>query len=467
MSGFRAILLAAGLGKRMKSALPKVLHKVCGKPILYHVVDSLLGAGADSIVIVVGHQGEMVEEAVKAIGVAPFKLQCVYQKEQLGTAHAVMQAENLMKDYDGPVVIAAGDVPLLPSDAVKELVASLEAKAASAVVLTTVMDDPSGYGHIVRGADGKVVKIVEDKDASPAEKSIREINSAVYSFQSKILFQMLGQVDRANAQGEYYLTDVVKVMVSKGLDVEAVVWPHPVEVMGINTRLEQAEAEGILRQRIREKLMLDGVTIIDPSSVFIDADVKIGNDTIIYPFTIIEGNSSIGQRCTIGPGARLVDTFVDDDAVVQQAVAYESQIGPRASVGPFAYLRPGTILQEGAKVGTFVEVKKSTIGKNSKVPHQSYIGDATIGKDVNVGAGTITCNYDGKRKHPTIIGDEVFIGSNTNLVAPVRVEKGAYVAAGSTITQDVPSGALGIARGLQRNIEGWVGRRRKRDESQE
>ncbi|HHY47625.1 MAG TPA: bifunctional UDP-N-acetylglucosamine diphosphorylase/glucosamine-1-phosphate N-acetyltransferase GlmU [Firmicutes bacterium] len=514
MSGFRAIVLAAGLGKRMKSSMPKVLHKVCGRPIIFYVLDAVSTAGASNVIVVVGHRGELVEEAVadwesrfngqensqgngrkdgqenaregslegrlegslegrrgESLGafseIGP-RVRCVYQREQLGTAHAVMQAAGEFRDYDGPVVVVAGDMPFLPAGYIRRLVDVLESGGAnsipvSAVVLTAIMEEPQGYGRIVRGEDGRVLRVVEEKDATPEEKAIHEINSSAYCFNAKDIFCILSEVSRDNAQGEYYLTDVIRIMTGHGMRVEAEVAPDPVTVMGINTRMELAKAEEIMRDRVRRSLMEEGVTMIDPRSTFIDAGVKIGRDTVVYPFTFIEGKTVIGEGCTIGPEARLVNVTVEDGARIERAVVYSSIIGRNANVGPFAYIRPGTVLKEKSKVGTFVEVKKSTIGPGSKVPHQSYIGDTTIGTGVNVGAGTITCNYDGREKHPTIIDDEVFIGSNTNLVAPVRVGKGAYVAAGSTITQDVPAGALGIARGHQRNIEGWIERRRQKN----
>ncbi len=456
MEEFVAIVLAAGLGTRMKSRIPKVIHEICGRPMVSYVLDAVEAAGATRVIVVVGHGADLVKQAVGSRG------ECVLQAEQLGTGHAVMKAESVLGNYDGTVAVVAGDAAFLSGDDLAALVDGHQESGAAATVLSAVLDDPTGYGRIIRGAQGEIVKIVEEKDASPEEAAITEVNSSIYCFSARTLFDALRDVAPDNAQGEYYLTDVIGIMIGKGLRVRVVRARDPLSARGINTRVQLAEAERIFRDRVRERLMLSGVTLIDPPSTFIDADVTVGRDTVILPFTFLQGKTAIGEGCTIGPFVRMVDTQVADGVSVSNAVIVESTIGPGATVGPYSFLRPGTVLEERAKVGTFVEVKKSTIGKGSKVPHQTYLGDATVGEGVNIGAGTITCNYDGWQKHPTIIEDGVFIGSNSNLVAPVKIGRGAYVAAGSTITRDVPEGALGIARGLQKEIPGWVQRRLER-----
>jgi len=456
MERFVGIVLAAGLGTRMKSRVPKVVHEICGRPMLLYVLDAVEAAGAARIIVVVGHGADLVKQVVGSRG------ECVLQAEQLGTGHAVMAARSALGDYDGTVAVVVGDAAFLSGDDLAALVRKHDESGAAATMLSAVFDDPTGYGRIVRGPRGEIVRIVEEKDASPDEAAITEVNSSIYCFSAPALFDALRHVAPDNAQREYYLTDVIGIMISRGLRVEVVRARDPLSARGINTRVQLAEAEGIFRDRVRERVMLEGATLMDPKSTFIDADVKVGRDTVILPFTFLQGKTVIGEGCTIGPFVRMVDTQVADGASVSNAVVVESVIGPGATVGPYSYMRPGTVLQEKAKVGTFVEIKKSTIGKGSKVPHQTYLGDATVGEGVNIGAGTITCNYDGWQKHPTIIEDGVFIGSNSNLVAPVKIARGAYVAAGSTITRDVPEGALGIARGLQKEIPGWVQKRLER-----
>lgn len=440
----------------MKSKYPKVMHKVCGKRLIDYSLEVASGAGSSRIIVVVGHGREMVESAIGD------RAEIVYQSEQLGTGHAVLQAKEALSGYRGTVLVMAGDMPLLTVSDLTNLLGTHIQEGASATILVGTPEDPTGYGRIVRDQDGRVTGIVEEADLLPSQKDIREINTSVYCFESVPLFSALSRLDSKNAQGEYYLTDVIGILLRDGHKVATVTTGDPCAAMGINSRRQLAEIEALMRERIRQELMESGVTLIDPSTVFVDRDVKIGRDTVIYPMTFIEGSSVIGEDVVLGPNVQIVDCEIKNGARVQQAVVLESIIGLGATVGPFAYIRPGTVLSEGAKVGTFVEVKKSHVGKGSKVPHQSYIGDAIIGEGVNVGAGTITCNYDGVRKHQSVIEDGAFIGSNTNLVAPVKVGKGAYVAAGSTITQDVPEGALGIARGHQRNIEGWVARRSKK-----
>ncbi|GAW91657.1 bifunctional UDP-N-acetylglucosamine diphosphorylase/glucosamine-1-phosphate N-acetyltransferase GlmU [Calderihabitans maritimus] len=451
-----AVVLAAGKGKRMRSRLPKVLHKVAGKYMVEHVLEALRGAGVKNIILVLGHEAELVKEKVAR------DVEVAYQREQLGTGHAVMQAKALLPGDGEDVLVVCGDTPLLTAQTLKELIERHQENRAAVTILTSILPDPTGYGRIVRGPDGKVIRIVEEKDATPEEREIREINTGTYCFRQEELLSALEEIRPDNAQGEYYLTDTIDILIRRGLTVEAVQGSAE-ETLGINNRVQLAEAEKILRKRINCALMEAGVTILDPDSTFIDAGVEIGQDTVILPFTFIQGNTYIGSGCTIGPGVTVRDSRVGDNVSLQYSVVTESEIGDGCSVGPYAYLRPGTVLAPNVKIGDFVEVKNSRIGAGSKVPHLSYIGDATIGTGVNIGAGTITCNYDGEKKWPTKIGDGAFIGSNTNLVAPVEVGEDAMVGAGSTITRDVPAGDLAICRGKQINLKGYA--RKKRGKS--
>lgn len=450
-----AVVLAAGKGTRMKSDLPKVLHEVCGRPLLSYVLEAVEGAGAKKIVVVVGDEWE---ESVKALSL---KVETVVQKERLGTAHALQQAQSLLEDFSGDVLVVCGDTPLLKPATLQALVRQHKAHNAAATILTARIDDPSGYGRVIRGPQGEVTRIVEHKDASPEELQVDEINTGVYCFRVEGLFEALAAISSDNVQGEYYLTDIVDIYVSRGLRVAAYTAHNILEALGINDRSQLARVEKIMRREIIERLMASGVTVMDPASTFIDEKVKIGQDTIIYPFTIIEGVTTIGKKCIIGPSSRLVNVCLGNEVQVQNSVVLGSNIGDGTAVGPFAYIRPGTEVGRGVRIGDFVEIKKSTVGNGSKVPHLTYLGDAVVGERVNVGAGTITCNYDGKRKWPTVIGDDAFVGSNTNLVAPVEVGKGAVIGAGSTITKDVPAGALGVERSRQKNVPEWKKKKRK------
>ncbi len=456
MSRLTAIILAAGKGTRMKSARPKVLHEVCGRPMLSYVVEAARAAGAEDIVLVINPEMTAVKDLFNDT------VSYAYQEEQLGTGHAVRIAEGLVSQAAEEVLVLCGDTPLLAGNLLLDLIGVHRGSQAAATVLTAKLDDPTGYGRIIRSAAGTVERIIEEKDANPAEKAIVEVNTGSYCFDKKALFSALAQVGCNNAQGEYYLTDVLPIMQDKGQRVQAYLAPEPMLTQGINNRVQLAAAEAFLRAQIRERHMLAGVTIIDPASTFIDASVTIEPDTVNYPFSILDGNTIIEKNCIIGPSAQIKDSTIGAGAQVCYAVLQEAQVGPGADVGPFTYLRPGTVLAEKSKAGTFVEIKKSYIGPESKVPHLSYVGDATLGRHVNIGAGTITCNYDGVNKHPTVIEDGVFIGSNTNLVAPVTIGRGAYTGAGSTITKDVPTDALGLERAEQKNIEGWAERRRQK-----
>lgn len=449
-----AVILAAGKGTRMKSKLPKVLHNLCGSTLLSYVVDAVAAVGVKKTVVVAGHGADLVAREVKG------KAEVVLQAEQLGTAHALMQAGLFLRDFSGQLLVLCGDTPLIKAETLSMLVRGHREAGAAATVLTAVMKDPTGYGRVIRDGRGRVIRIVEQKDASPDEIKVREVNTGIYCFEVDGLFDALRRVTPKNVQGEYYLTDVIEMYVKEGRAVEAVVVNDPAEVAGINDRIQLAEAEQHMRGRILRDLMKSGVTVFDPLSTFVDRGARIGRDTVIYPFTFIEGNTVIGEDCAIGPGSRLINATVGKGVSIQYSVVVESSISDHCTIGPFAYLRPGTILGQEVKVGNFVEIKKSHVGSRSKVPHLSYVGDADIGEGVNIGAGTITCNYDGQKKWPTRIGDGAFIGSNTNLVAPVEIGPGAVVGAGSTITKDVPGGALGVERAKQIVVRGWAGRKK-------
>lgn len=455
MSQLMAVILAAGKGTRMKSSLPKVLHQVGGKPMVQHVLDAAVFAGAAKSIVIVGFGAESVTEALA--GQAEFAVQA----EQLGTGHAVMQARTQLAGFDGTVMVLCGDTPLLTGEVLRRLYAEHTAARAAATVLTSIMPEPAGYGRVIRDPAGQVVKIVEHKDASPAELAVPEINTGIYCFEAGLLLTALDSLTCNNSQGEYYLTDVIAILNNQGNKVWAVPADDYRDTLGINSRVQMAQAEGIIRRRKLETLMDNGVTIMDPNSTFIDAQVEIGPDTVIYPFTWIEGHSKIGAHAAIGPNSRLTNTVVGDHATIHFTYAHDCVVGDQVTVGPYVHLRPHTELHKGVKIGNFVEVKNTVVGEKSKIPHLSYIGDTDMGAGVNIGSGTITVNYDGVHKHRTTIEDNAFIGCNTNLVAPVTVGRGSYVAAGSTITKNVPPGSLGVARARQNNIEGWAEKQRR------
>jgi bifunctional UDP-N-acetylglucosamine pyrophosphorylase/glucosamine-1-phosphate N-acetyltransferase len=449
------VILAAGKGTRMKTRRPKVLHPLVGRPIIAHVLRTAQALRPATLTMVVGHQADEIRAALGGIEGLTF----VLQEPQLGTGHALLQAERALAGRRGTLVLLSGDVPLLRPDTVERLVAHHEATGAAMTVLTAVLDHPFGYGRIVRH-DGRLIRIVEERDASPEQRAIREINTGIYAFDLGPLFGALRAIATENSQGEHYLPDLVVVYRRRGLPVETVAVADAREIRGVNSQHELAELAAMSRQAKNEELMAGGVTLLDPATTYVDADVEVGADTVIHPNVILEGRTRIGAACEIHAGVRIVDSVVGDQAVVHDhCVIRDSEIRPRASVGPFAHLRPGSVVGEGAKVGNFVELKKTTLGPGSKANHLTYLGDATIGAGVNVGAGTITCNYDGWRKHQTVVEDGAFIGSDTQLIAPVTVGRDAYIAAGSSITDDVPPGALAIARARQVNKEGWAERR--------
>lgn len=455
MKGLAAIILAAGKGTRMKSRLPKVLHPVGGQPMVSHVMTACRTAGAHPVVLVIGHGAEQVQAVLGSDQVY------VEQREQLGTGHAVMQAEAELRDFTGDILVVCGDTPLLRGETLATLARFHSEQGAAATVLTMTLANPTGYGRIIRDELGQVAAIVEEKDAGPEQKAIREVNSGTYCFQAPALFAALRQITPNNAQGEYYLTDVLAILRQQGQKVAAWQVEDDSEVMGINDRVALAEANRLFQERINRQHMLAGVTILDPATTYIETDVQIGTDTVIYPNTYVTGKTVIGTGCQIGPNSKIMDSRIGDGAEIQFSVVLQAEIGADCTIGPFAYLRPGTCLAAGVKVGDFVEIKNAVIGEGSKVPHLSYVGDAEIGAGVNIGAGTITCNYDGYKKSKTIIGDGAFIGSNSNLVAPVTIGAGSLVAAGSTIVKDVPADALGVARAPQKNREGWAKARRE------
>ncbi len=447
------LILAAGKGTRMKSKLPKVLHKVCGKPMLQHVIDAAKGAGSSREVVVIGSGAELVEQTISGV-------EFVLQKEQLGTGHAVLSAKKSFAESKGTILILCGDTPLLTSKLLKNFVAAHKSSHCAATVLTAAMPDPTGYGRIICEDDGTFKKIVEEKDATPEIKKIRETNAGCYCFDVEKLFNALDKIGNDNAQGEYYLPDVLTIFKNAGEKIGIFTAEYADETIGINTRIQLVAADKSLRMRKERELMNNGVTIVDPNTTFIDTDVKIGQDTIIYPNTYLEGKTVIGEDCKIGPDVRFVNMTVGDNVTAHFSYCHDAEIYNDVTLGPYVHIRPGTKISDGVKIGNFVEIKNSNIGEGSKLPHLQYIGDSDVGKGVNIGCGTVTCNYDGKNKHRTKIGNNAFIGCNTNLVAPVNVGDGAYIAAGSTITKDVPKNNLAVARSRQTNIVNWKDKRK-------
>ncbi|MDQ6834874.1 MAG: bifunctional UDP-N-acetylglucosamine diphosphorylase/glucosamine-1-phosphate N-acetyltransferase GlmU [Actinomycetota bacterium] len=454
------VILAGGQGTRMRSVLPKMLHAVCGLPMVLWPIKAALEAGAGRIVVVDTPERRLAAVLEEDVALA-------VQEEPLGTADAVRAAMPEVADGE-TVVILNGDVPLISAATITELVSGHQHSGAAGTIATMTLDDPEGYGRVVRSPDGGVERVVETKapgDASELERHIREVNTGMFVFEGAALKAALAEVQPDNAQGEHYLPDVLPIMRAHERSVRAHELPDPVEILQINDRRQLAAVTGEAQRLIHEGHMLSGVTIINPTATVIDAGVAIGQDTVIEPFTSLHGHTAIGSATTVGAGCTLIDARVGDGAILLHSYVIGATVGDRVSVGPFAYLRPGTVLREGAKAGTFVEIKNSDVGSGSKVPHLSYIGDADIGEDSNLGASTITANYDGYRKHRTKIGDRVKGGVDTTFIAPVTIGDDAYTGAGSVIGQDVPAGALGIARPRQENIEGYGERRRTRERS--
>jgi bifunctional UDP-N-acetylglucosamine pyrophosphorylase / glucosamine-1-phosphate N-acetyltransferase len=457
MPDVHVAILAAGKGTRMKSALPKVLHRVAGLPMIEHVLASAATLSPKSTTVVVGHEAGALERALTGHKSLTF----VVQEPQLGTGHALQTLEPALASATGTLVLLSGDVPLLSADTLRRLVERHAATGASATVVTAVVRDPHGYGRIVRSGK-QIAKIVEERDASAAERAIREINSGIYAFALKGLFARARALTPKNKQGEYYLTDLIALYRRARCRVEAVTVSNPDEIRGINSRGQLAEVSRIVRTQKTDELMAAGVTIEDPATAYIDRDVTIAADTVLHPCVSIEGRTTIGTGCDIHSGVRIVDSQIGDRVTVfNHSVLTDARVANDARIGPFAHLRNDADVREHARVGNFVELKKTVLGAGSKSMHLTYLGDATIGEAVNIGAGTITCNYDGTHKNQTVIEDGAFIGSDTQLVAPVTVGKGAYVGTGTTIRENVAPGALAVSAGKQRTIENWVAQRKK------
>ena len=453
------LVLAAGQGTRMRSKKIKLLHGVAGQPMVSHVLAAAGALRPQRTITVTGFQSDDVQSALEASGTT-----FVLQREQRGTGHAVLQAARLIgRDPRQTLLIVNGDLPTLRTATLRRLVSRHRRSGAVLSLLTADLDDPSGYGRLVRDSRGRPLRIVEHRDASADERRLPEINCGIYCARPDRLLQALRRLRPDNAQGEYYITDAVRLLLERGEKVVAVKHDDADEVLGVNTRQELAHAGATLYARKADELQSAGVTLLDAGRSWIDPRARIGRDTVIYPGVIVQGACVIGEDCTLLPGCRIVDSRLGRRVQIKDhSVVLESRVADDVQVGPFAHVRPGSQLDADSRVGNFVELKKARLGRGSKAGHLAYLGDATIGADCNVGAGTITCNYDGARKHPTVLGRGVFIGSDSQLVAPVKLGNGAYVAAGSTVTEDVPAGALAIGRGRQRNIEGWVARRATR-----
>jgi len=459
MTDLHVVVLAAGKGTRMKSRRPKVLHDLAGRSLIEHVLATVAQLDVAETVIVIGHGADDVRAALSGHAHLKFAV----QSPQLGTGHALLQAESALAGRGGTVLLIYADVPLLEASTLSRLLEAHRAARAAATVLTAELPDPYGYGRIVRDERGQLLRIVEERDASAAERAIREINSGIYAFELDPLFGALHRLATDNAQGEYYLTDLVAMYRQDGLRLSALCVADAAELRGVNSRVDLADLAAVVRARKRRDVMLAGVTLEDPPSTFIDADVRIGEDSTVAPGVTLSGRTTIGSRCRIHSGSRISNSTVGDDTVIRDGCVIEdSAVGARVSVGPFAHVRPGSELGDDSRVGNFVELKKTRLGGRSKANHLAYLGDAVIGEGVNIGAGTIVVNYDGDRKHQTVIEDDVFVGCDSQLIAPVTIGKGAYIAAGSSITQDVPPDALAVARARQTNKPDWAAARRAR-----
>lgn len=450
MNKLKVIILAAGEGKRMKSKLPKVLHKVQGRTMVDHVIDAAERAGAGDICVVVGHGAQEVKEALKDRNVK-FAL----QEKQLGTGHAVMQAGDFIEE-GADILVLYGDTPLITPETIGKLLDFHEKEGNSISIISAMVDDPAGYGHIIRNEKGEFLKNVEHKDASDEEKLVKEINTGIYCFTGEALKKGLSLIKNDNAQGEYYLPDTLEIILKEGGRVNAMIAEDAGEFAGVNSRMQLAEAESYMRKKINRFHMENGITMIDPERTYIEAGVKIGCDTVLLPGVVLEGDTVIGEDCVVGPDSRLTNVKLGNNVKFQYSTAIDSSVDDNTTVGPYAYIRPDCSIGKNVKIGDFVEVKNSTVGDGTKVSHLTYIGDSDVGERINFGCGTVTVNYDGHKKFRTVIGDDVFIGCNTNLVAPVKVGKGSYIAAGSTITDDIPENCLAIARERQINKTGWV-----------
>ncbi|MEL7646515.1 MAG: bifunctional UDP-N-acetylglucosamine diphosphorylase/glucosamine-1-phosphate N-acetyltransferase GlmU [Sedimentibacter sp.] len=444
-----SIILAAGEGTRMKSDMPKTLHKVCGKEMIKYIIEAAKNSAIEKNIVVLGHGKEKVGDNIKDTGVITVE-QPIGDGAPYGTGFAVMAAKEYINDED-TVIILCADGPLIRKETLTQFISKHNEDGSAVSIMTSFVDNPKGLGRIVRKVDSSIDRIVEEKDASEEIKKIHEINTGIYCFKGSFLKYALGKIDTNNSQNEYYLTDTIKVLNSEGHKVAGWVLEDSTDILAVNDRVQLAQVSRIMQDRINKRHMLSGVTIINPVDTYIEDSVQIGRDTVIYPGTFLESGTVIGSNCTIGPNTRIINSKVMNNVTIENSKVMDSEVGDGTTVGPFAYLRPGTILGRNVKIGDFVEVKKSTIGDNSKSSHLAYIGDAEIGKDVNIGCGVVFVNYDGRKKHKTIVEDGAFIGSNSNLVAPVTVKQGGYVACGSTITEDVHEGDLAIARARQVN----------------
>jgi len=457
MNNLNVLILAAGKGTRLKSNLPKVLHALSGKPLIEYVLAAAQSLAPRKIGVVVGYEAERVKAQL-----AGHTLEFVVQDPQLGTGHAVQIARPFWEDEPGTLMLLSGDVPLIAASTLSALAMHHASSRYSCTMLSTLLPDPAGYGRVLRNPAGEVERIVEQRDASPQELKIQEVNTGIYCFETTALVQIIDELTCKNSQTEYYLTDCVELLKKKKLRVGVVICEDPREVSGINSRADLAQMEGLLRERKLQQLMADGVTILDPLSTYVDQDVVVGKDTILYPNVLLEKKTVIGSECVVYPNVRIsASTLEDNVTVLDSCLISESRVRSGSQIGPFAHLKNHTDIGKQVRIGNFVEIKKSVVGDKSKAAHLSYLGDADIGRGVNIGAGTITCNYDGFQKHKTTIEDDVFIGSDSQLIAPVIVKKGAYVAAGSTVTRDVPEDALAIARSHQENKEGWAKMKRQ------
>ena len=445
-----AVVMAAGDDARMKSSLPKVMHKICGHPMIEYVVNAVLGVSNCEPVVVLGEGGEDLKELLGP------DIKYAYQPQCLGTGHAVMMAKDYLKNQTGYALVLGGNIPLITSQTLQNLLDYCINGDYDAVVLSALFENPHDYGRIVRDISGDFDRIVEHKDATQEEKLIKEVNSSIYCFSIPELLEGLDRLENNNPQGEYYLTDVLGILKDQGKKIGVYTVYDSDEIMGVNTRIQQAEATKILNRRINYGHLENGVTLIDPDNTYIGPYVRIERDVIIYPGNVLEGRTTIGEGTILYPNSRIVDSVIGKETQIQSSVILESQIGNRTTVGPFAYLRPGSQIGNNVRIGDFVEIKNAKIGDETKISHLTYVGDGDVGRNVNLGCGVVFVNYDGKKKHRTIVEDNAFVGCNTNLVAPVRVERDSFIAAGSTITDDVPQNALAIARARQINKENWV-----------
>ncbi|MCG8484622.1 MAG: bifunctional UDP-N-acetylglucosamine diphosphorylase/glucosamine-1-phosphate N-acetyltransferase GlmU [Clostridia bacterium] len=448
-----AVILAAGAGTRMKSKIPKVLHQLCGHSMIDHVIRAVKASHINDIIVIIGSGADQVEKKLEKSDV-----QFVLQKEQLGTGHAVQQAKDKIPNQ-GNVIVLYGDMPMLSSETIKAFMAFHETEKNDLSVLTAKVENPYGYGRIVKNHKGEMIKIVEHKDADEEELLIDEINSGVYCFDAPFLKKHLHDIDNNNNQKEYYLPDLISIAVKNQYKLGTYQTLNSEELMGVNSRKQLMEADAAMRKKINEKWMDEGVTIINPEHTYIDPDVKIGIDTVIYPGATLKGNTIIGEDCMIGQNTRIENSIIKNRVEIQSSVILDSRVDEATTIGPFAYLRPGSNIGKNVKIGDFVEIKNAAIGDGSKASHLAYVGDAEVGKNVNIGCGVIFVNYNGKEKQKIVVEDDAFVGSNVNLVAPVVVKNKGYVAAGTTVTMEVPEGALCIGRGKQRHIDGWVDRK--------